>query len=323
MFYRLCNDPNVVLRRVPRSLAFAQGLKIYHPLTRQAITPEEARALAQDKRAYDQNYECVFADENMALLTYELISQAEDLLTGVVCRGEWSAEAILRIQKSAIGPLFVGVDVGREKDFTVITVVEQVENLFKVRAMLELEGMRLPAQLERLKLVLSAAHFRKAKFDQTGLGIGLLEFAQEQFGRTRCEGVNFATTVPVTNRLALEGRKAETARVTEVMATEMVGQFEDRRVRIPVDQVLRESLRKPERVVTATGRVSIAATRDEAGHADHFWSLALALYAARGGGPGFYSSIGNASGGSYAEGATGSVDPTFSERVDRRGGVLC
>lgn len=292
MFYRLCNDPSVVLRKVPRSLAYQQGLKIFHPKTRAAITPDEARALAQDKRAYDQNYECVFADENMALLTYELISRAEDLMTGVVCRGEWSGEALLRIGKSAIGPLFVGVDVGREKDFTVITVVEQVENLFKVRAMLELEGMRLPAQLERLKPILSAPHFRKAKFDQTGLGIGLLEFAQEQFGRTRCEGVNFATTVPVTNRLALEGRKQETARVTEVMATEMVGQFEDNRVRIPIDQVLRESLRKPERIVTATGRVSIAATRDEAGHADHFWSLALALYAARQtGGPTGYKAV--------------------------------
>jgi hypothetical protein len=39
-------------------------------------------------------------------------------------------------------------------------------------------------------------------------------------------------------------------------------------------------LRKPERVTTPGGRVSIAATRDEAGHADHFWSLALALEAA-------------------------------------------
>jgi phage FluMu gp28-like protein len=102
----------------------------------------------------------------------------------------------------------------------------------------------------------------------------------------------FCHDAPVTNRLALEGRKQETARVTEVMATEMVGQFEDRRVRIPIDQVLRESLRKPERVVTATGRVSIAATRDEAGHADHFWSLALALYAARqSGGPTGYQAV--------------------------------
>lgn len=316
MFYRLCNDESVVLRKVPRSLAHQQGLKIYHPKTRAVITPDEARALAQDKRAYDQNYECVFADENMALLTYELISQAEDLMTGVVCRGEWSGEALLRICKSAIGPIFVGVDVGREHDLTVITVGEELENLVKVRGILELQGMRLPAQLERLKPVLSAPHFRKAKFDQTGLGIGLLEFAQEQFGRTRCEGVNFATTVPVTNRLALEGRKQETARVTEVMATEMVGQFEDKRVRIPVDQVLRESLRKPERIVTATGRVSIAATRDEAGHADHFWSLALMLYAARkNGGPFVYQPIGKPGGGP-------SWDDEDSGRI-REKGVLC
>jgi hypothetical protein len=37
---------------------------------------------------------------------------------------------------------------------------------------------------------------------------------------------------------------------------------------------LRDSLRKPERITTAAG-VRIAATRDSAGHADEFWSLAL------------------------------------------------
>jgi len=33
-------------------------------------------------------------------------------------------------------------------------------------------------------------------------------------------------------------------------------------------------------VTSPGGRVSIAATRTEAGHADHFWSFALALEAA-------------------------------------------
>jgi phage FluMu gp28-like protein len=286
MFYRLCNDPSVVLRKVPRSEAFKQGLKIYHPKTRQPITPDEARALAQDKRAYDQNYECQFADENMALLTYELIARAETEGVGVICQGEWSAAAIAKL-RAIIGPVFVGVDVGRNRDLTVITVLEKVENVFKMRAMLELENMRLPDQKRRLKIVAEHPHFRKGKVDMTGLGVGLLEFAQDDFGRTRWEGVNFSTTVPVTARLVAEGRKQETAKVTEVMATEMLGEFEDNRVRIIADVDLREDLRKPERIVTATGRVSIAATRDEAGHADRFWSLALALYAARGGNTAF------------------------------------
>lgn len=315
MFYRLCNDPSVVLRKVPRSEAFQQGLKIYHPKTRQPITPDEARALAQDKRAYDQNYECKFADENMALLTYELIARSETEGVGVICRGEWSAAAIAKLRE-IIGPVYVGVDVGRNRDLTVITVLEKVENVFKMRAMLELENMRLPDQKRRLKIVAEHPHFRKGKVDMTGLGVGLLEFAQDDFGRSRWEGVNFATTVPVTARLVAEGRKQETAKVTEVMATEMLGEFEDNRVRIIADVYLREDLRKPERIVTANGRVSIAATRDEAGHADRFWSLALGLYAARGGGSFAFSGAGKT-------GPSGGFAGDTDSRIERRGGVLC
>lgn len=68
-------------------------------------------------------------------------------------------------------------------------------------------------------------------------------------------------------------------RVTEAMATELAGLYEDRRIRHPVDEQLREDLRKPERIVSPGGRVSIAAEADEAGHADHFWSFALAIEA--------------------------------------------
>jgi phage FluMu gp28-like protein len=78
-----------------------------------------------------------------------------------------------------------------------------------------------------------------------------------------------------------DGRLGETVRVTEAMATALLQVYEDRRIRHPRDEQLRDDLRKPEKVTSAGGRVSIAATRNEAGHADHFWSLALALEAAR------------------------------------------
>lgn len=292
MFYEFCTNNIYPVRRVTRTLANAQGARIYHPFKKGVeITPAEARALAPDKKSYDQNYELVFADENSALLTYELIARAETPGVGIICEHDWSSAA-LALMKEAIGPLFVGVDVGRQHDLTVIWVWEQVERLFKARAILRIQNMRLPAQQERLGQVLMMPHFRKCKADMTGLGVGLVEYAQDKYGRGKVEGVNFGTSVPITNRLALEGRKNETARVTEVMATEMVGQFEDNCVRIMPDPALREGLRKPERIVTATGRVSIAATRDEAGHADEFWAGALGLYAARsGGGPFTYQGI--------------------------------
>lgn len=73
-----------------------------------------------------------------------------------------------------------------------------------------------------------------------------------------------------------------TIRITEHLATRLLQTYEDRAIQHPIDSMLREDLRKPERLVGPTGRVSIAATRDEAGHADHFWSLALAIDAAKG-----------------------------------------
>jgi phage FluMu gp28-like protein len=69
--------------------------------------------------------------------------------------------------------------------------------------------------------------------------------------------------------------------VTEYLATQLLQAYEDRAIHQPIDNVLRDDLRKPERLLSPSGRVSIAATRNETGHADHFWSLALALDAAK------------------------------------------
>jgi len=90
---------------------------------------------------------------------------------------------------------------------------------------------------------------------------------------------NFSSSVPTTDRLQLEGRKQPTVKVTEALATQLLGVYEDHAIRQPLDSELREDLRKPERITTPGGRVSIAAVRTEAGHADHFWSFALAVEA--------------------------------------------
>jgi hypothetical protein len=113
----------------------------------------------------------------------------------------------------------------------------------------------------------------------TGLGLGLYEYTQAKY-KEQIMGVNFASSV-LADRLRKEGRSGESVRVTEALATQLLQAFEDRAIQIPIDNELRDDLRKPERFVSPNGRVSIAATRNEAGHADHFWSLALALSAAQ------------------------------------------
>ncbi len=350
-FYRMATDSFYPLRKVTRTLAYQQGCPVYHPITREPIDPPTARALAQNKRSYDQNFECVFEDENMALLTHELINAAERPDVGTLCDQEWSNQALqsltgahggnrgggengkktaarwiaeasdgdemfrhllmqvcngsvdrmdallnseeeirigqaynearARQERDAGRMLYAGVDVGRNNDRTVITVIERVGNVYLTRAILRLDQMRLPEQQQRLETLLRMREVRLMEIDMTGLGLGLVEYTQEKFGATRVRGVNFGTSVPMTTRLEKEGRRGETVRVTEALATQLLQAFEDRAMQIPIDTELRDDLRKPERFVSPSGKVSIAATRNEAGHADHFWSLALALNAAQ------------------------------------------
>ena len=210
---------------------------------------------------------------------------------GIICEQDWSQEC-LRLLQTAHGSLYVGFDVGRKVDLSVITVMEDLNGLKVVRGILRIQNMRLPEQQERLGEICRLPRFRQAAIDMTGLGLGLFEYAQERFGMSKIQGINFSTTVPATRAVALEGRKRETVRVTEAMAMELLQVYEDRRIQHPADGRLRDDLRKPEKITTPGGRVSIAATRDEAGHADHFWSFALAIEAgASNPGPFYYRAI--------------------------------
>jgi phage FluMu gp28-like protein len=278
MFYQLIAEGRVAYNRVRRSDAWRAGeIKIYSAVNGREITPDEARAQASDKRAYDQNYECLFNDENTTLLPHELISAAEREGLAVE-EGDWSAATLARLAADG-PPLFAGMDVGRSRDFSVLTVLAKDGQSLRTAAMLRMDGLRLPDQQRRLDAIALLPRFRRAEIDMTGLGLGLVEYAQERHGAARVGGVNFAATEPLSSRLRADGRAGATARVTELMATELLAAFEDHRLEIPADPVLHDDLRKPEKITTAAGRVSIAATRDEAGHADHFWSLALALRA--------------------------------------------
>ncbi|MFA6962435.1 MAG: terminase family protein [Opitutaceae bacterium] len=281
MFYQLISEGRIPYYRVRRSDAWAAGeIKIYSAVNGKEITPAQAREEASDKRAYDQNYECMFNDENAALLTQELINAAQR--EGVIVESqEWSDATIVRLVEKTIGILYLGQDVGRNRDLSVQTVLEKIGQMYRIVAMLRMENMRLPDQQRQLERIATLPKFKRGEIDMTGIGLGLVEYAQEKPWGRKINGVNFGSSEPITKRILAEGRKAPKARVTEIMATEMLGVFEDHRIEIPMDAALRDSLRKPEKITSPGGRVSIAATRDDAGHADEFWSVALAIRASQ------------------------------------------
>jgi len=281
MFYQLISEGAIPYNRVRRSEAWATGeLPIFSIVSGKAITPDEARAQASDKRAYDQNYECAFNDENSILLPHELISAAQRVTFGPD-EQQWSAVTLARMFR-AEGELFVGWDFARSSDLSVQIVIEKIGAVRRMLGMLVMQDMRVKAQGAQFSLVADLPKFRRGAIDMTGNGLGAFEDAEDAHGTHRIEGVNFSSTEPVTNRIRYEGRKAPTAKVTEIMASNLVAAFEDRTIEIMADPALRDDLRKPEKITSPGGRVSIAAARDAAGHADRFWALALALRAAHG-----------------------------------------
>src|SRR5258707_319652 len=134
----------------------------------------------------------------------------------------------MRMSVKAGGTLYVGLDVARRGDLSVITVVEDLGGMKLVRGILRMQDLRLPEQQLRLGEICRLPRFRRAAIDMTGLGLGLFEYAQKEFGGSRIQGINFAATVPATRAVAAEGRKRETVRGAEGLGLELLQTYEDR-----------------------------------------------------------------------------------------------
>ncbi|MDW8358772.1 terminase large subunit domain-containing protein [Thermus sp.] len=209
------------------------------------VDPEELRRGIADDWVWQQEYLCEFVSEEEAFLPWGLILAAEAREDP---RGEWDP-----------GQAYLGMDVGRHRDLTVLVVLERVGDVYWTRHLEVLH--RTPFALQEARLHALLPRVRRACVDATGLGEMLAEGARRAFG-PRVEPVKFTPEV-----------KADLAQRLRLF-------FEDRRVRIPEDPALREDLHAVRRVVTPSGNVRYDAERSERGHADRFWALALALHAA-------------------------------------------
>lgn len=208
-----------------------------------------------DEESFLQEYMCQPANDDAAFLEYDLIASAE-----YAAGTDWS-----QIES---GQLFVGVDIGRKHDLTVIWVVELLGDVLYTRHVEALKNMTKGAQeaviwpwIER-----AMASGGRTAIDGTGLGIGWVDDAQARYGKYAVEGVSF------------------TVRVKEALAYPVRAKMEDRRLRIPHSNLIRSDLRSVTKQVTAAGNIRFTAERTPDGHADHFWALALAIHA-QGSGP--------------------------------------
>lgn len=257
------NPKHISLHRVTLEDALAAGF-LYK--LQQAL-PADAEQQAMDEAAYFdfvksgcadeesflQEYMCVPGDDDAAFLEYDLIAGCE------YPDGQaWELAA----PKDA-GPtaeLYAGLDIGRQKDLTVLWVLERLGDVLYTRLVLSLRKMSKPEQEKIIWPWLPVV--RRTCFDYTGLGIGWGDDAQAAFGASKVELVTF------------------TPKVKEALAYPVRGTMEDKKLRIPFDPDIRADLRSVAKQTTAAGNVRFTAERTTDGHADRFWALALAIHAA-------------------------------------------
>jgi len=205
------------------------------------------RSGCADEESFLQEYMCQPADDDAAFLEYDLIASAE-YPAGI----DWQA-----IEG---GELYLGLDIGRKKDLTVIWVLERLGDVLYTRHVEALKGMSKPEQEKVIWPWIERC--RRSCLDYTGLGIGWGDDAQAKFGKYAVELVTF------------------TGRVKEELAYPVRGKMEDRRLRIPHDPKIRADLRAVTKQTTAAGNIRFTAERTPDGHSDRFWALALAIHAA-------------------------------------------
>jgi len=239
------------LHTTPIQLAVDEGL-VDKILKRRATAAEKKKWL-QDKREkcrdenqWLQEYCCIAIDETTAFLSYDLISMCEN-------------DAVLK--QDITGDLYIGMDIGRKHDLSIIIGLEKLGSVFYTRIYKVLRKMPFRQQRDILFEILSHANLRRACIDATGLGMQLAEEAQDKFGKYRVEAITF------------------TAAVKEELAMGLLPLFQDKQIYIPELSEIREDLHSIRKVISASGNIRFDSSGEADGHSDRFWALALAVHA--------------------------------------------
>ena len=162
--------------------------------------------------------------------------------------------------------LYGGIDVGRKRNYTLLWLTEKVSpSLFVTRYLMEIQGDAFPKQNAMLsEIIASLPNIRRICIDATGMGIGLSDYLQEQWGKSRIEAVSF------------------TASSKEVMAFRLKKQLEEHGFALPHIREVFDDFGLVRVTLTATGNIRLTAETKEDSHADRFWAAALCLEAANG-----------------------------------------
>lgn len=256
------------------------------------INIDEMRELIKDDETFSQEFLCAFLKAMGSWLSLELVAAAED----DSATKDWPAGY------TPSGPLYLGIDVGREGDRTIAWLDEQVGDIAWTRMVMPLHGVpfftpdgeqKLNDQAHKLLPWVEIA--TRTAMDSTGIGLGLFEFlASKVPGRVM--GVNFSGSVPVGENVPVSYSNKNTGnvKIKTDLAVRMKQRMEQHKNRIPRDSQVRQELMAIKKEYTGSA-IKFDAPRIEVdtavaggkrkkvfAHADSFWAKALADLAAEG-----------------------------------------
>ncbi len=209
------------------------------------------RSGCPDEETFLEEYMCVPSDDDSAFLSHDLITSAL-----YPPNTDWQTIS------SPTNPLYIGVDIGRKHDLTVICVIEKNGSNLYLRELIPLDRQPYHAQRSVLYPLIAHTQTRRVCIDATGIGNQFSEEAQIAYGSYRVEPTTF------------------TAQVKETLAIGLKLALEDHRLHLPDDSKLRSDLRGIRKSTTTSGNTRYAGERNAEGHCDRFWALALAVHAA-------------------------------------------
>ncbi len=210
---------------------------------------DELKESCGDDVTWQQEFCCVAVDEASAFITYEDINAC--------------CEDTLFADLSGVkDDLYLGFDVARKKDLSVICVFEKKGSVFFLRHFVELKNVQFQEQKRILFGLMKHEKVRRLCIDSTGIGMQMAEDTQLEFGKSRVEAITF------------------TSKAKEELAYKLYYAFQDRNIRFPNIEAIKDDIHSIRRIPTSAGAIRFEADRSETdGHADRFWSFALAIFA--------------------------------------------
>jgi phage FluMu gp28-like protein len=197
-----------------------------------------------DADTWASAYECQFIDDESAFLPISLIKSCVD------------AQAHYYTPHH-LSPLIAGYDIGRLKHLSALAALNQKEGgRYDLAIMDVLRKASFDEQKLHLRSFMNTNVFARLRLDKTGIGMNLTENMQKEY-KSRVGGVYFTSVVK------------------EAMSLNLKKMLEDKIITLPNDPLLIADMHAIKRKAGAKGFL-YDADKNEHGHADRYWALALA-----------------------------------------------